>query len=591
MHIPDGMLDTRTWAGAWIGAGGALGYATRWVRKNVPSQRVVLMAVMAALVFALQMLNFPVAGGTSGHFAGGAAVAILLGPWPAAIVLTTVLVVQATVFADGGVTALGANILNMAVIGPFVGYAVWQVVRRLRRTRRGALGAAFVAAWTAAVVSAMAAAVEIWLSGRAPLALVAGAMAFWHALTGIGEGVITAGLVGYVLAVRPDLVEGARESGTSGRRIALGLGLAALVAAGLSVFASRHPDALEFISARQRIAGTTGGSLLRGPLGGYLLPGITDQAVAGVLAGIVGVAISGALLAALFWRRPSAPADTHAETMHGHPHAHDDEAAHRHPHHHDSSVPAARESAHAHAHALSFERLTYVVSPVHDLDPRAKVVSAGVLVLGAVLAPVAHAPEFALMAGLLLAVALLARLPLRPLLLRSLLVLPIAGSVALLAPVQTAWSGAGAAAGWLLAWSIVTKAWFSASVMLLLAATTPPARLFAGLRALRLPAIFLTMLTFLYRYADALADQLRSMRRAVSSRGAGLSARRQVALYGNLAGSLFVRAYERGERIHASMVSRGYDGSLPTGETLHLGPADLLTLTLALFAAAAIVLY
>ena len=301
------------------------------------------------------------------------------------------------------------------------------------------------------------------------------------------------------------------------------------------------------------------------------------------------------------------PADETVASLHGHAHAHPDEAAHSHPHHHaapaggdgpaPATAPATPASAapaptptHSHAHALSFERLTYVLSPVHDLDPRVKVVCAGVLVLAAVLTPPARPLEFALLVALLASIALLSRLPLAPLALRSALVLPIAGSIALIAPAQAAFTGGSVSAGWIVAWTIVSKAWFSASVMLLVAATTPPARLFTGLRALRIPDIFLTMLTFLYRYADALGDQLRSMRRAVASRGSGVRGRRLVALYGNLAGTMFVRAYERGERIHASMLSRGYDGSLPTGERLSATPEDGLALALVVLAAAAIVL-
>lgn len=605
MHIPDGMLETRTWVSCWAAATGLLAYAIRWVRRHVSQQRVVLMAVMAALVFALQMLNFPVAGGTSGHFAGGAAAAILLGPWPAMIVLTTVLIVQAVLFADGGITALGANIVNMAVIGPFVGYAIWRMVRLVWKTRRGLITGAFAAAWFAAVVSALMAAIEIWLSGRAPFVFIVGTMGFWHALTGIGEGVITAGLVGYVLAVRPDLVEGDRDAAPgSWKRLVAGLGIATLVAAGLSVWASRKPDALEFVSAQRGLAGSASGSILAGAMPRYLLPGVADHTLAGVLAAIVGLTVAGVVLITVFWRRPSqrddaehAAEDTTAPTMLGHGHAHDRDAAHRHPHHHTApavpipDAPARQPISHAHAHPMSFERLTYVVSPVHDLDPRAKIIAALVLIGGVVLTQSMLPREFVLLVALLATIVGLARLPLAPLAIRSALVLPIAGTIALVAPAQATLTGTSVAVGWLLAWTIVSKAWLSASIMLLVAATTPPARLFTGLRALHLPDILLTMLTFLYRYADSLGDQLRSMHRAVASRGAGVSGRRLVALYGNLAGTMFIRAYERGERVHASMLSRGYDGSIPTGEKLRARPADALALCLVVLATAAIILY
>ena len=235
MHIPDGMLSPTVVASADVASVGMLAYAVSWVRRNFDQRRIVLMAVMSALVFALQMLNFPVAGATSGHFAGGAAAAIMLGPWPAAIVLTTVLFVQALLFADGGIIALGANVLNMAIIGPLVGYAIWRVARRFLRGQLGTVGAAFAAAWAAVMVSALAAGVEIWLSGSARLTLIIGAMAFWHALIGIGEGLITAGLVTYVLKVRPDLLGSEKSQGAeSDRAVAVVLGLVAIAAAAVS---------------------------------------------------------------------------------------------------------------------------------------------------------------------------------------------------------------------------------------------------------------------------------------------------------------------------------------------------------------------
>ncbi|HSQ22359.1 MAG TPA: energy-coupling factor ABC transporter permease, partial [Coriobacteriia bacterium] len=196
MHIPDGMLEARTWIPAWLGSAGVLAYAIRRVRQTLTDGGIVMMAVLAALIFALQMLNFPVAGGTSGHFAGGAAAAIVVGLWPAMLVMAAVVTVQAIFFADGGITALGANMLTMAIIGPLVGWSIHRFMLKISDKRPMRLTAAFAAAWTACVVAALAAAVMLWFSGRAPLGPVLGAMGFWHALIGIGEGAITAGLVG-----------------------------------------------------------------------------------------------------------------------------------------------------------------------------------------------------------------------------------------------------------------------------------------------------------------------------------------------------------------------------------------------------------
>jgi cobalt/nickel transport system permease protein len=295
MHIPDGMLSTPTWTASWLGAAGFLGYAVREVRRRFTDSRLVLMAVLAALIFALQMLNFPVAGGTSGHFAGGAAAAILLGPWPAVLIMATVLIIQSLVFADGGVTALGANILNMAVIGPFAGWWAYSLVARARSSKTARVAGSFVGAWLAVVLSAAGAALMVWLSGAAPFGVVVGAMAFWHAIIGLGEGAITAGLVGFLTATRPDLVSGAEKPA---RPLAATMGLAtfAVVAAGISFLASSSPDGLEHVAERLGFASESAPVFGSSPIPDYVVPGLANETLAGILAGLVGLVLTGAVL-------------------------------------------------------------------------------------------------------------------------------------------------------------------------------------------------------------------------------------------------------------------------------------------------------
>jgi cobalt/nickel transport system permease protein len=292
------MLSNATVAATGLASVGYVGYAISWVRSHFDQRRVVLMAVTAALIFALQMLNFPVAAGTSGHFAGGALAGILLGPFAAAIVMSTVLLIQAFVFADGGVLALAANVFNLAVIAPLVGYAVWRVFCRLGESSTLRVVGAFVAAWVSLVAAALAAAVEIWLSGNAQVVVVLGAMGFWHAIIGVGEGLITAGLVAYVLKVRPDLLSTARDKGVvATKSLAVAFGVIALVAVAFSFLASGSPDGLEYVYFEQGVGNAfEEGQLVSSPLPEYLLPGIENEAVAGVLAGVVGVIIVGALI-------------------------------------------------------------------------------------------------------------------------------------------------------------------------------------------------------------------------------------------------------------------------------------------------------
>jgi cobalt/nickel transport system permease protein len=215
MHIPDGFLSAEVAATCAVPAAGAVAYGLRRASRELDERRVPLLGVTAAFVFAAQMLNFPVAGGTSGHFLGAALAAILLGPWLACVVMSVVLVTQSFVFADGGVTALGANVLNMGVIGALlVGGLMLAARAALPRSRGVLLGVSAVGAWLAVMAGAAATAVELAISGTVPLGTVLPAMLGVHALIGIGEGVITAAAVSAVLASRSDLIPTARPATT-----------------------------------------------------------------------------------------------------------------------------------------------------------------------------------------------------------------------------------------------------------------------------------------------------------------------------------------------------------------------------------------
>jgi cobalt/nickel transport system permease protein len=207
MHVPDGFLSPEVAAACAVPAVAAVGYGLHRASRDLDERRVPLLGVTAAFVFAAQMLNFPVAGGTSGHFLGAALAAVLLGPWLAAVVLSVVLLVQAFVFADGGITALGANVLNMGVIGGLVVGGLMVAARRvLPEGRAATLAVAGAGAWLAVVAGAVACSVELALSGTVPLATVLPPMLGVHVLIGAGEAVITVAAVSAVLTTRPDVV-------------------------------------------------------------------------------------------------------------------------------------------------------------------------------------------------------------------------------------------------------------------------------------------------------------------------------------------------------------------------------------------------
>ena len=207
MHIPDGLISAPINIATAVVSTGVGAAAVARARRTLGEKNVPILGVSAAFVFAAQMLNFPVAAGTSGHFLGALMVALLLGPLNGFLVMAVVLVLQSLLFADGGLTALGTNIFNMGIVGGLGGYGLFRLLILALPRRRGVfVAAAAVSAWFSVVLAASVCAVELALSGTSPLALALPAMAGVHVLIGIGEGIISAVVVSLMLGVRPDLV-------------------------------------------------------------------------------------------------------------------------------------------------------------------------------------------------------------------------------------------------------------------------------------------------------------------------------------------------------------------------------------------------
>lgn len=298
MHIPDGFLDTKVAVATGVLAAAGLGVALHHARKYLPPRRIPLLGLAAAFVFAAQMLNFPVAGGTSGHMIGGVLTAVLLGPSAAVIVLSAVLIVQCLMFADGGMSALGANIFNMGMVSGVLCWAIYYAVSRAIKGLFGCVLAAAFAAWCGTVLASIACAGELAASGTVAWSVVLPAMVGVHMLIGIGEGVITALVVVAIARSRPELLQPdvSAASPTAPKPYGTILGFGILIAFGLALFASpwacSWPDGLDWVAEnKQFVDKEAENTILSSPLSDYKMPGIGWEPLATSLAGAAGTAV------------------------------------------------------------------------------------------------------------------------------------------------------------------------------------------------------------------------------------------------------------------------------------------------------------
>jgi len=206
MHIPDGFIDLKTAVSTAVVSAGGLAAAIYKVKSYFKAKVIALMGIISALIFALQMINFPILGGTSGHLLGGALAAIVLGPHAGAIIIAVVLIVQAFIFMDGGVIALGANIFNMAIIGVYGSYLIYWLIGKISKKRTIFLISVAVASWLSVVIASFFAALELGISGTYAMGITLKAMVGVHSIIGIGEAVITVAIIAFINKIRPDLI-------------------------------------------------------------------------------------------------------------------------------------------------------------------------------------------------------------------------------------------------------------------------------------------------------------------------------------------------------------------------------------------------
>ena len=283
MHIPDGFLSPPVWATLDVVALPAVGWAARRAQRDPDSSRIPLLGVMGAFVFAAQMINFPVGIGTSGHLVGGALLAVILGPSAAAIVLTAVIALQALIFQDGGILALGANVVNMAIAGVAAAYLPYRWLGHQWRTP-----AIFAAGVLSVMSSACLALSELLVSGvRIPQRMLWASLAFFAA-NALIEGAITVAAVRAIERLNPGWV---RTPAGSGSRIAGVVAIAAIILVmGGVLIASAAPDGIERLAAALGVAGPAS-AWHHAPLADYELRGIQSLWMRKALAGLAGLVL------------------------------------------------------------------------------------------------------------------------------------------------------------------------------------------------------------------------------------------------------------------------------------------------------------
>ena len=307
MHLPGGLLDQGPCIATGVIAAAALGYSVYRLRREMNPGVVPRMAVTAAVVFAAQMVNYPLSGGTSGHVVGGVLAVTLLGPWAGLLAMSVVLVVQCLLFQDGGLSALGANVLNMGVVGALGGYSVYAFVRRRVGGPLGAIVGSSVASWLAVMVGALFCAVELASGGKVGLLAAISAMLPVHALIGAGEAVVTGAVVALLAKMQPHLLYDPLRPITkshTGRREWAGLAIALAVAAFVSPLASSFPDGLESSLTRLHAEPVHVPGEMSAPLGDYQFPYVANSALGGAIAGVLGTLTVFVAVGAIAWPLP-----------------------------------------------------------------------------------------------------------------------------------------------------------------------------------------------------------------------------------------------------------------------------------------------
>ena len=307
MHVPDGFINVQVSAATGLLSFGTLWAYIRSAKTLIADKFIALTGMMSALIFVLQMINFPIAAGTSGHLLGGALAVIVLGPRLGLICLSVVVIIQSLLFADGGLSALGVNVLNMAIVTCATGWVIVKYwLKFIGKNKTSIIAASVVSGIITVVFSSIAFTLEYAIGGTIsiPVSSVLVAMMSTHFLIGIGEGIITALIVGLLVRVRPDLVYAYDRNDSNTTNVSLyGLFIVLiLLLALITPFASSSPDGLESVAENFGFQETDGVVLL---LEDYGINAINNNFISTVLSGLLGVIVIVAMFTIVVNRRKS----------------------------------------------------------------------------------------------------------------------------------------------------------------------------------------------------------------------------------------------------------------------------------------------
>ena len=286
LHIPDGFLNTVVSIVCWLFTVGVLYVAVKRANKQFDERLVPLAGVMAAFVFAGQMINFPVAAGTSGHLIGATLAFVVLGPSLGLLAMTAVIALQALLFQDGGLVVMGANILVMGIVPGYVGYVIHQFAAKQEMKKQ--LLFAGISGWVSVMMAALVTTLLLTFSGTTNALVALPTMLGVHALIGIGEALITVGALGFIMRTRPGLFTGEKDSG-KGSWLVIGMVLVLTVIL-MAPLASGSPDGLEWAAESLGFIDTAQDASYQ-ILPDYTIPGLGETPLSTILAGVVGALI------------------------------------------------------------------------------------------------------------------------------------------------------------------------------------------------------------------------------------------------------------------------------------------------------------